>query len=280
MSGSPQCRCRLVRAAPPEHAGTMTRAQGWYVAAAVHAAATLVVPVACGGCGAVDVACCDQCRELWQFPGHRVEQGAGRLDRMTGERPLPVWALARYEAAARATVVAAKDGGRHDLHPMLCAALRAEAARRRLLLHEWAQDRRLVVIPVPSSSRSIRKRGVDVVDRLARSVAIGLGASHTRALAARSAKRDQVGLDRQARHRNVRESLRRRADRGWRGPELPWSSPPGRRPAVVLVDDVLTTGATLAVCTDLLQAVGMPVISAFVLAATRPPDAQHSATGA
>jgi predicted amidophosphoribosyltransferase len=78
------------------------------------------------------------------------------------------------------------------------------------------------------------------------------------ALAVRRSVRDQAGLDRAARSANLAGSVRLRRSAVGRL----------RGRAVVLVDDVVTTGATLAEAARVLRASGLDVVGAAVVAAT------------
>jgi len=232
----------------------------------------LVVPVACAGCGRDDVALCDACRAVWCGPGARVEHQAGRLDRLDGSPPLPVWAVAPYRGAARSTVVSWKDRGRTDLQPVLREAVGREAARRRLLFAP-GPGTLLVVVPVPSSPEAVRRRGADLVRGLARRVARELGSPCVPVLRTRSRKRDQVGLGARERGRNLHDAVR--ADRG----AVARLRRHGVPVLAVLVDDIVTTGATLASCEDVLALAGVTAVGALCLAATAPPGAASRAPG-
>ncbi len=87
----------------------------------------LVLPVSCAGCGADDVAWCAACAASLDRPAWRAESGAGRLDRMDGRPPVPVWAVADFVGPVRRAVSAWKDRGRADLTPILGAAARRGA---------------------------------------------------------------------------------------------------------------------------------------------------------
>lgn len=231
--------------------------------------ARLVVPVACPGCGELDIPWCDRCASAvlqGAANPHRVESTVPRLDRLDGRAPLPVWAISRYADPVRGIIVAWKDRGRTDLDQLLAAAAR-------IAVRTLAADCRptpLLIVPAPANLRSQRQRGRAHLDPIARAVAQELqqlrwpNARFLRLLGrSRTAlvERDQARLG--SRARGVGHSLQvvpRQVRR--------------TRPAtqsVLLIDDVVTTGATLAAGQVALNTAGFAVLGALVLAAAAPP---------
>lgn len=214
------------------------------LAALARDAARLVVPVACAGCGLEDVPLCQECAAPWWEPPFRSEEGAGRLA-VVGREALPVWAVAELDGTPHRAIGVWKDGRRRDLDRFFgAAAARAATALRGEL------PAGLRVVPVPSKPRSVRRRGVAISALLANGVGLALGAPVREALAAsgsRSKGRSSVGR--------------------WQAAGVRVTAPIGPAP-VILVDDVMTTGATLARAADALEAAGTPVVGAIVLAAT------------
>ena len=230
--------------------------------------ARVVVPVQCAGCGALDVALCEPCRAELRSPVERCEAAAPRLDRLDGRAPLPVWARTVYDGPVRELVLAWKDRGRVDLTAVLreeFGAAACELAPSLAVALERANARaRVVVVGAPSSRSAVRRRGADLVAGLAEAAASALTAHGVPALAERALEqrrgvRDQVGLGARARGRNLSGRVRVRD-----GTRLA-----GR--VAVVVDDVLTTGATLAGAVAALERAGARVVGGLVLAATPGP---------
>ncbi|MFN8077217.1 MAG: ComF family protein [Kineosporiaceae bacterium] len=224
------------------------------------ALAGLALPVACPGCGAPGQRLCPACRSALTPTVLRVS--------LTAAAWLPAHAGGRYEGVLASTLLAWKDRGRADLTSVLAPALACAVAAR---CHDLAAASRLEpadvlgavsLVPVPSSRAATRARGEDVVLGLARTAAGLLSAPSgprprvVPALRQRRGVADQAGLGRTARQRNVAGAFVVR----------------GRPPALALVvDDVLTTGASAAAAVHALHAAGTAVLGACAVSATPPP---------
>jgi predicted amidophosphoribosyltransferase len=122
----------------------------------------------------------------------------------------------------------------------------------------------VVVVPIPSSRHAIRQRGDDVVLALARRAASaarrdGVEARVVPALRHSRRVADSAGLGAQERSANLTGAFT--------VPPRMRRALPGAR--VVIADDLITTGATIAEAARGLRAAGAVVIGAATVAATR-----------
>ncbi|WP_046321906.1 ComF family protein [Mycobacterium sp. UM_Kg1] len=209
-----------------------------------------VLPLQCGGCGAPGARWCAACAaQLTVGPDHPRVVGP-RLDPQ-----VPVFALGRYAGPRRQAIVGVKERGRSDLVAPLACALGAALQR---LLSWQLLELPVTLVPAPTRAGAARRRGGDPVTRIAAAVADReCGVRVAPVLRMRALTRDSVGLGAGARQRNVagRVVLRRRRLAGICGAG-----------DVVLVDDVVTTGATLAESVRVLCQARLPVAAALVIA--------------
>lgn len=167
----------------------------------------------------------------------------------------PPFAIAPYAGVVRQLIVAHKERGLTGLARPLGTAL----ARAALTAADTASP--VLLVPVPSSRASVRRRGQDPALRIAREAlrrhgdrAAGPAMSCVRALTHRRRVADQAGLTAAARAVNLSGALQARLDlRGHR---------------VIVVEDVITTGATLTEAARALRAAGAEVPACAVIAAT------------
>lgn len=144
----------------------------------------------------------------------------------------------RMDGMATRLVHALKFDGWRGLAPQMARAMVRPA--RRLGMEEP-----LSLAPVPLSRARQRERGFNQAELLARGLADETGWALVNLLRRSRTGEQQARLGRRRRAANVRDLFE--VDRGWRANELR---------SVLLVDDVVTTGATAAACVAALTAAG------------------------
>jgi ComF family protein len=242
--------------------------RSWYNPAAMasfaEALASTFLPATCALCraslpwGGSRAGICAGCWE--RLPLHRgpVCPVCGDLEVTSGGECLacradpPPWraaaTLGPYEGELRDLVLLFKNRGRDELAAPIAALL-----ARRLRGGDWEQPDAVVSVPM-TWLRRIR-RGYDQAELLGRGVAREIEAPFSRVLRRRAGGGSQVGRSRSERLRLAARSFE------------------ARRPVagrVLLVDDVITTGATAACCARALARAGADEI--YVLAIARTPQ--------
>ncbi len=220
------------------------------------ALADLVLPRTCAGCGVPGAVLCRRCARLLTRPREATPR------RVPWGMP-PTVAAGAYAGPVRPAVVAFKERGRAELAGPLGAALALAVAVHAALL----PGRPVLLVPLPPTRAALRERGRDHVRELA-AVAVaelraaGVDAAEARLLARTGRVRDSAGLTVAQRRANLAGTVTARAR----------AVPPGA--VLVVVDDVVTSGATLTQAATALAASGAaggrPVLAAVVAATPRP----------
>lgn len=213
---------------PPGTAGSIVRS-------ALLDAAAVLLPVRCAGCSAPDRSICAACaRSL--TPQDRSRTVAG----------FTVFSSLDYDDVPRAVLLAYKDAGRVDAAPALAGALRRAVVTA-------SAGRSVVPVLIPSTRAAWRRRGYHPTGMvLARSRVLVPPLWRALRLARQTA--DQAGLSSSERGRNREGSMV--ASRRVTGRHC------------LLVDDIVTTGATLAEAARAIIAAGGEVAGAATIAQT------------
>ncbi|MEV7567697.1 ComF family protein [Streptomyces tanashiensis] len=211
--------------------------------------AGLVLPVACGGCGRPRTELCPSCADAL----------AGAAPRRVRPAPAPaglpvVHAAAPYADAVRHLLLAHKERGALPLAGPLGGAL-AGAVEAAAGPGEGPEDGPLLLVPVPSSRSSVRARGHDPTRRIARAAAARLRRAGRQARVVPVLRQgrpvaDQAGLGARGRLANLSGALE----------VVPGGARLLTAGRVILVDDLMTTGASLAEAARALGAVHLPFI--------------------
>lgn len=226
----------------------------------------LLLPASCAGCGEPGSQLCPACRALL----------AGLRARPTGAHASPpglppLHSCAAYRDPLRRLLIAHKERGALRLAGPLGAVL-AEAVRAALAeaAAPGSHPGPVLLVPVPSARHAVRARGQDATRRLAQSAArrlsrTGLPCRLAPVLRQHRGVADQAGLGAEQRRANLHRALT--------VPPRFHTALGGRR--LVLVDDLVTTGASLAEAARALRAAGAPPLAAATVAATARQEPPH-----
>ncbi len=188
---------------------------------------------------------------------------------------VPCWAIGTYTGARRGAVLALKERGRRDLADPLGRAVARSVGRLRTLGHiDPPELGALVLVPAPTRAKAARSRGGDPVERVARAASRSLGPEHVTVrtlLRMQKGVRDSVGLGAAARAANVADRIDFVSPRNPRravareGVARAAVGPCDR--TVLLLDDVMTTGATARESVRVLASFGIRTDGVLVVAA-------------
>lgn len=209
-----------------------------------------LAPHECLGCEAEGALLCQACAtSLDAVPArcyrcHKLTTGARTCESCRSSSPIfGVHVAYAYRGLAKDIVWQLKFSG-------------AQAAAREMadqMSHLATIPADAVVVPVPTATSRVRRRGFDQAKLLGRSLAVQTGLPYAPVLR-RLGQHHQVGATRAQRVTQLRDAYRCAGASRIRGRH------------VLLIDDVLTTGATLEAAAQALKAAGAARVSAAVFA--------------
>lgn len=210
----------------------------------------VIAPHECLGCKSEGNLLCSICRDQLQAVPERCylclrwSEGfttCGLCRRKTSLHA--VWAVTRYEGLAKSLL--------HELKFARAQAAAEDVAHALAIRYSFQGD--ILITHVPTATQRIRQRGYDQAALIAKALARQLGQPYLPLLA-------RVGAQRQlGQHRNVRKLQMSEAFRPLNGKQHD-------NKHILLVDDVLTTGATCEAAARTIRQSGAKRVSAIVFA--------------
>jgi ComF family protein len=208
----------------------------------------LLLPPACAGCGRFGHLVCPTC--LGRFR-HAVAQrdrfAAADPGMIVGDALELAVAAFEHEGALRRALQRLKYGGSGRIAVPLA---RASGSALEALVGVCGP---LPLVPVPVHGARLRQRGYNQAALLARALGAEAGLPVLEILERRRATARQHGLGKAARLHNLRGAFALRAG----------ATVPSR---LILVDDILTTSATLEACAGVLRSAGAASVYGFAIA--------------
>jgi len=209
-----------------------------------HSLTEILFPSRCFGCRTLGPNICSKCRILWNPHLYRSTLNS-----------LYVYSAVLYSPVAKRIILSAKEDGIKAADDLIVHALKHSL---HLLLRDFEVG---ILVPAPSRKSSNRKRGRDFLSEITHSIAESESLECMDLLIHARKIRDQSELNALERGENIYQAMS--IDRN-RMPSF------GVGNDVILVDDLLTTGATLLEAQRALKVRGIRVIGA-ITACLSPP---------
>ena len=201
----------------------------------------IIFPVRCLGCSALGLEICSQCRSKWNPHIYRSWSRTSPY--------FPIFSSIQYSTVASKVLLAAKENNIKLADDLLVQALQRS-------FHFCAKERGVgVFVPIPSRHAVARSRGRQFITELSLRLSKGTGIETIEMLSHIRKVRDQSSLDAKQRLVNIEGSMK----------SLRYLSE-----KVILVDDLVTTGATIHEGARALRENGIEVIAAVTACIAEP----------
>ena len=201
----------------------------------------IIFPVRCLGCSALGLEICSQCRSKWNPHIYRSWSRTAPH--------FPIFSSIQYSTVASKVLLAAKESNIKLADDLLVQALQRS-------FHFCAKERGVgVFVPIPSRHAVARSRGRQFITELSLRLSKGTGIETIEMLSHIRKVRDQSSLDAKQRLVNIEGSMK----------SLRYLSE-----KVILVDDLVTTGATIHEGARALRENGIEVIAAVTACIAEP----------
>ena len=212
----------------------------------------LIFPSRCIGCSQLGISICSICRKSWH--PHIYHRGI-----KVSDKTYPVISAIEYSPIASRVLLRAKEANQEAADQLLVKAI--THSLRYFLKNYGGGD----LVAIPSRRSATRKRGRDFMQEITESVANIETLKSIKILQHQRAVRDQSKLNSQQRNRNIAGAFSTTCN-------LAKAASSGNTGPLIIVDDLVTTGATLAEAIRALQTAGFNVLGAVTGAVANPYD--------
>lgn len=201
----------------------------------------LIFPSRCLGCGALGLEICSNCRRQWHPHLYKTWSGI--------HPSFPIFSSIKYSPIAGKVLLAAKEGNLKVADDLIFQALSHSLSK---CMEEIG---RAFLIPIPSRKSVSRLRGRQFIFDLSERLSAHSGAPTFNNLVHTRKVRDQSTLDIRGRKENLEGALKSQRYLSGRA---------------ILVDDLITTGATLNEAARALRQAGIEVAAAVTACVAQP----------
>jgi predicted amidophosphoribosyltransferase len=207
----------------------------------------LIFPKRCLGCSVLGIEICSVCRTSWNRHIYRTSV-------LVDGKKFPVYSSVRYSSVASKIILKSKEDALTIADDLVISSL------RNALSYFQKEVGVGYLVPIPSRNSASRKRGRRYINRMIE----GLGITPLDLLSHNRAVRDQSTLHALARLKNLEGAL-------FVNPDMyPFMYRNTSEPSVIIVDDLVTTGATLSEAVRALGAGGFHVLGSVTACLAKP----------
>jgi predicted amidophosphoribosyltransferase len=212
----------------------------------------LIFPSRCIACSQLGISICSSCRKNWHPHIYHREL------KVLGNR-YPVISAIEYSPIASRVLLRSKEANQGAADQLLISAI---AHSLRYFTKKYGTGD---LVAIPSRKSATRKRGRDFMQEITKSVATLEKLNTLEILQHQRAVQDQSRLNSHQRTSNIAGALSTSID-------FPSSAGQGNIGPLIIVDDLVTTGATLVEAIRALRTTGFMVIGAVTGAVANPYD--------